>query len=98
MKEYHAICAAGAADLESVMRKTAMAEPVNVYALHGAGNGPNGYGRIIALRESEGWPDRATAPNGFTKVKPAHRGAWESVPYQDYHTILYGACRSVALF
>ena len=98
MKEYHAIVAAGAANLESVMRATAMAEPVEVYAIHGAGNGPSGYGRIVARRESAGWPGRDEAPHGFTKIKPASRAAWESVAYRDYHTALFEACRSVRIF
>lgn len=98
MKEYHAIVASGAAQLESVMKKTAMAERVYVFAIHGAGNGPSGYGRIVALPDSAGYPTKEQAPNGYTCVRPNHCDRWEGVAYINYHAALYEACRSVSLF
>ena len=98
MKEYHAICAAGADTVAAKMRETAMAERVYVFAAHGAGNGPCGYGRILAKRDSEGYPTSAEAPQGFTCVNPVSGARWEGVPYAHLHTVLYEACRSIPLF
>lgn len=98
MKEYHAICARGAETVGNTMRTAAMAEQVYVFATHGAGTGPSGYGRILAKRDSEGYPTPAEAPNGFTCVRPHNDNRWEGVPYADLHTALYESCRSVPLF
>ena len=98
MKEYHAICAAGADTVAAKMRAAAMSEQVFVFAAHGAGSGPGGYGRILAKRDSEGYPTSEEAPQGFTCVRPISGGRWESVAYQHLHTALYEACRSLPLF
>lgn len=98
MKEYHQMCAEGAAALSDLMAKTAMAERVYVFAIHGAHDGPEGYGRILPLRDSDGYPDDSLAPNGFTCVSPAHADRWEAIPYHALHGALYEACRSAPLF
>lgn len=98
MKEYHAIVAAGAKTLETVMRKTALAERVFVFAIHGAGSGPAGYGRIVARPDSAGPPGEGDAPYGFTAITPPGGDRWEGVPYADYHVSLYEACRRAPLF
>jgi hypothetical protein len=98
MKEYHKMCADGAAALSDLMAKTAMAERVYVFAVHGASTGPQGYGRILPMRDSEGYPSDDMAPNGFTCVSPPHADRWEAIPYDGMHGALYDACRSVPLF
>ncbi len=98
MREYHEICANGAKELENLLRETAMAESVKVFALHGASNGPQGYGKIIALLDSAGDPPQDMAPHGFTHVTPLRSDAWEGVPYDALHTVLFEACRRVPLF
>jgi len=98
VREYHEICANGAKALEKLLRETAMAEPVKVFALHGASNGPQGYGKIIALPDSAGDPPQDMAPNGFTRVTPLRSDAWEGVPYDALCMVLLEACRRVPLF
>jgi len=98
MKEYHQMCVEGAKALAGMMAATAMAERVYVFAIHGAHDGPEGYGRILPLRDSDGYPSEDVAPHGFTCVEPAHGDRWEAIPYHGLEGALYEACRSAPLF
>jgi len=90
MKEYHVICANGAASLESLMRALCMAEPVAVYGVHGAGFGKPGH--IVAL------PESAPMPENATRMKAHSGAAWESLAFRDLHAALYESGRSVPFF